>query len=158
MLAEHGYARYATVFDTYVDSTFSSNTMIDSRLVTLSTDRNWSICEKFQIYRMYEVLEVMPRNPSGPMPGSSSRRLSSHSDCKTYAMFVRNADSLLFGTCRQKRWLSILCSSETLTLYIASLFTSAHFRLFCFCRGQNCSCSSFLNGIYLILWTYRRSV
>ena len=65
MLAEHGYARFATVCDTYVDSTFSSRTMIDSRLVTLSTDRNWSICEKFQIYRMYEVLEVMPRNPSG---------------------------------------------------------------------------------------------
>ena len=51
MLAEHGYARFATVCDTYVDSTFSSRTMIDSRLDTLSTDRNWSICEKFQIYK-----------------------------------------------------------------------------------------------------------
>ena len=79
MLAEHGYARFATVCDTYVDSTFSSRTMIDSRLDTLSTDRNWSICEKFQIYRMYEVLEVMPRNPSGPMPGSPSSCLSFHS-------------------------------------------------------------------------------
>ena len=93
MLAEHGYARFATVCDTYVDSTFSSRTMIDSRLDTLSTNRNWSICETFQIYRMYEALELMPLNPAGPMPGSSSRRLSSHSDCKTYAMFVRNADS-----------------------------------------------------------------
>ena len=56
MLAEHGYARFATVCDTYVDSTFSSSrAMIDSRLVTLGTDRNWSICETFQIYRMYEA-------------------------------------------------------------------------------------------------------
>ena len=54
MLAEHGYARFATVCDTYVDSTFSSRAMIDSSLDTLSTDRNWSICETFQIYRMYE--------------------------------------------------------------------------------------------------------
>ena len=29
--------------------------MIDSRLDTLSTDRNWSICEKIEIYRMYEA-------------------------------------------------------------------------------------------------------
>ena len=80
MLAEHGYARFASVCDTYVDSTFSSSrAMIDSRLDTLSTDRNWSICEKFQIYRMYEALELMPRNPFGPMPGSSSRFLSFHS-------------------------------------------------------------------------------
>ena len=56
MLAEHGYARFATVCDTYVDSTFSSRTMIDSRLDMLSTDRNWSICEIFQIYRMYEAI------------------------------------------------------------------------------------------------------
>ena len=55
MLAEHGYARFATVCDTYVDRTFISRAMIDSRLDTLSTDRNWSICEKIQIYRMYEA-------------------------------------------------------------------------------------------------------
>ena len=60
MLAEHGYARFATVCDTYVDRTFSSRAMIDSRLDTLSTDRNWSICEKIQIYRVYEQSLLVP--------------------------------------------------------------------------------------------------
>ena len=41
--------------------------------------RNWSNCEKFQIYRRNEALELMPLKPFGPMPGSSSRFLSFHS-------------------------------------------------------------------------------
>ena len=60
-----------------------------------------------------------------------------------FHLVVRNTDSLFYV--REKRWLSILL------VYLLVRFSAS-------AEVKTALAQAFLNGIYLILWTYRGSV